>query len=182
MAQKKKNWLSPERREPGGFAALLHCLLASHVYIGLSAHAIKLLNDLLAQFKGFNNGDLCIAWTLMVKRGWKSRDTLNKARQELLDCELILVSRHGDRKRPTLYALTFIAIDDCNGKLDIKATERPVSTWRLHEPLPLLKIRLSPPLGGLNEADITRPACDPPDETTEYDTPTVLNQAISQNL
>ena len=54
----------------GGFAALPHCLLASQVYIGLSAHAVKLLNDLLAQFKGFNNGDLCLAWTIMEKRGW----------------------------------------------------------------------------------------------------------------
>ncbi len=160
MAQKSKNWLSKERREPGGFAALPHCLLASQVFIGLSAHAIKLLNDLLAQFKGFNNGDLCLAWSIMEKRGWKSRDTLNKARKELLDTELIIVSRYGDRKRPHLYALTFFAIDECNGKLDIKATERPSSSWRLHEPLPLLKIRITPPTNGLNDADMTRPTGD----------------------
>jgi hypothetical protein len=159
VVKKKKNWLSPERREPGGFAALPHCLLASQVYTGLSAHAVKLLNDLLAQFKGFNNGDLCLTWTLMEKRGWKSRDTLHKARQELLDCELILVSRYGDRKRATLYALTFFAIDECNGKLDIKATEKPISTWRLHEPMPTLKIKITRPPGVLNGADMTRPAC-----------------------
>ena len=182
MAQKKKNWLSPERREPGGFAAMPHCLLASHVYIRLSAHAIKLLYDLLAQFKGFNNGDLCLAWSLMEKRGWKSRDTLNKARQELLDCELILVSRYGDRKRPHLYALTFFAIDECGGKLDVKATERPVSTWRLHNPLPPLKIRITPPPGGLSEADITRPASDPKQVDALYDTPTVSNQPIPEML
>lgn len=182
MAQKKKNWLSPERREPGGFAALPHCLLASQVYIGLSAHAVKLLNDLLAQFKGFNNGDLCLAWTIMEKRGWKSRDTLNKARQELLDCELILVSRYGDRKRPHLYALTFFAIDECGGKLDIKATERPMSTWRLHDPLPPLKIKITPTPGGLNEANMTRPACDPNQVDALYDTPAVLNQPIPETI
>lgn len=182
MARKKKNPLSPERREPGGFAALPHCLLESQVYIGLSAHAVKLLNDLLAQFKGFNNGDLCLAWTLMEKRGWKSRDTLNKARQELLDCELILVSRHGDRKRATLYALTFFAIDECGGKLDIKATEKPVSTWRLHNPLPPLKIRITPPPGGLNDADMARPACDPNQSGGQYDTPAVSNQPIPEML
>ncbi|ARO88916.1 hypothetical protein EBAPG3_014705 [Nitrosospira lacus] len=137
--RKKKNWLSPERREPGGFAALPHCLLESQVYISLSAHAVKLLIDLSAQFKGLNNGDLCLAWTTMKKRGWKSRDTLNKARRELLDKELIEVSRYGDRKRAQLYALTFFAIDECGGKLDIKATERPMSLWRKHEPLPPLK-------------------------------------------
>ncbi|MDO8262019.1 MAG: hypothetical protein Q7T21_02225 [Gallionella sp.] len=182
MVQKKKNWLSPERREPGGFAAMPHCLLASHVYINLSAHAIKLLYDLLAQFKGFNNGDLCLAWSIMEKRGWKSRDTLNKARQELLDCELILVSRYGDRKRPHLYALTFFAIDECGGKLDIKATERPVSTWRLHNPLPPLKIRITPPPGGSNEADIARPASDPKQSAGQYDTPAVSNQPIPEML
>lgn len=182
MAKKKKNWLSPERREPGGFAALPHCLLESQVYIGLSAHAVKLLNDLLAQFKGFNNGDLCLAWTIMAKRGWKSRDTLNKARLELLDTELILVSRYGDRKRPNLYALTFFAIDECGGKLDIKATEKPVSTWRLHNPLPPLKIRITPPPGGLNDADMTRPACDPNQSAVQYDTPAVSNQPIPEML
>ena len=67
-------------------------------------------------------------------------------------------------------------------KLDIKATERPVSTWRLHNPLPPLQIRITPPPGGLNEADITRPACDPNQADAQYDTPTVLNQAIPEML
>ena len=180
--KKKKNWLSPERREPGGFAALPHCLLESKVYIGLSPHAVKLLNDLLAQFKGFNNGDLCLSWSIMAKRGWKSRDTLNKARKELMDVELIFVSRYGDRKRAHLYALTFFAIDECGGKLDISATPKPLSLWRKHEPLPPLKIKLTPTPGVSKVVDITRPACDHPDETIEYDTPAVLNQAIFQNL
>lgn len=182
MAKQKKNWLSPERREPGGFAALPHCLLESQVYIGLSAHAVKLLNDLLAQFKGFNNGDLCLAWTIMEKRGWKSRDTLDKARKELLEVELILIARYGDRKRPNLYALTFFAIDECSGKLDIKPTEKPTSRWRLHEPLPPIKIRITPPPGGLNEVDITRPASDPDTPSAEYAPPAVSNQPISEML
>ncbi|MEI2635734.1 MAG: hypothetical protein V9E92_02590 [Methylotenera sp.] len=180
--RKKKNWLSPERREPGGFAALPHCLLESKVYIGLSAQAIKLLNDLLVQFKGFNNGDLCMAWTMMEKRGWKSRDTLNKARKELLNVELILVARYGDRKRPHLYALTFFAIDECHGKLDIKPTERPPSYWRLYEPVPPIKIKLTHPPSVLNVADMTRPAYDLEDDNTKYDTPAVFNEPVMENL
>lgn len=179
---KKKNWLSPERRETGGFAALPHCLLESGVYIGLSAHAVKLLIDLLAQFKGFNNGDLCLSWSIMEKRGWKSRDTLNKARKELMDVELIFVSRYGDRKRPHLYALTFFAVDECGGKLDISATSKPLSLWRLHESSPPIKIKSAPTPGGLKVIAITRPACDPVDQVTRYDTPAVLNEPISQNL
>ncbi|MDR4517183.1 MAG: hypothetical protein MRK00_07335 [Nitrosomonas sp.] len=174
--RRKKNWLSPERREPGGFAALPHCLLGSQAFTGLSAHAIKLLIDLLTQYRGFNNGDLCLAWSVMEKRGWKSRDTLNKARKELLDVELIVVSRYGDRKRPHLYALTFFATDECGGKLDIKATERPYSWWRKHEPLPPIKIKSTPSPGVSKVVDMTRPACDSSGETVKYNPPTVSKQ------
>lgn len=178
----KKNWLSPERRESGGFAAIPHCILESPVFTGLSAHAVKLLMDLVAQFKGFNNGDLCMAWSLMEKRGWKSRDTLNKARKELLDVELILVSRHGDRKRPHLYALTFFAIDECSGKLDVKPTDRPYSTWRLHAPFPPIKIATTPPPGVSKTPDMTQQAGNPKPGMTRYDTARVSEQPISENL
>ncbi|ARO88828.1 hypothetical protein EBAPG3_014200 [Nitrosospira lacus] len=181
MSKKKKNWLSPERRERGGFAALPHCLLESQVFIGLSAHAIKLLSDLLVQFKGFNNGDLCLAWSIMEKRGWKSRDTLNKARQELLEVELILITRYGDRKRPHLYALTFFAVDECGGKLDIHATEKPMSLWRLHDPMPsLLQIKPRLPPSGLNQSDVTRPASDTKVPEGKCYTPDVSNEPIAE--
>lgn len=179
---KKKNWLAKERRESGGFAALPHCLLESQVYIGLSAYAVKLLNDMLAQYKGFNNGDLCIAWSIMVKRGWKSRETLNKARKQLLSTELIQVSRYGDRRRPNLYALTFFAIDECGGKLDVNATNRPSSLWRKHEPAPSLKIKISRTPTVSKVVDMTRIACDPPEKSASYDTPAVSYRPFSQNL
>jgi hypothetical protein len=123
---------------------------------------VKLLIDLTAQFKGFNNGDLCLTWSNMEKRGWKSRDTLNKARDELLKIELILISRRGDRRKAQLYALTFLAIDECNGKLDIEATDRPLSLWRKHvviPPLSPLKIKSARPVSVSNIANMTRPAC-----------------------
>ncbi len=179
---KKKNWLAPERRESGGFAAIPHRLLESPVFTGLSAHAVKLLMDLAAQFKGFNNGDLCMAWTIMEKRGWKSRDTLNKARQELLDLELIIVSRYGDRKRPNLYALTFFAIDECSGKLDVKPTDRPYSTWRRHEPFPPIKFAMTPPVGVSKTLDMTRQAGNPKPDMAGYGTARVSEQPISENL
>lgn len=138
--------------------------------------------DLAAQFKGYNNGDLCMAWTLMEKRGWKSRDTLNKARKELLDVDLILVSRRGDRKRPNLYALTFFAIDECGGKLDMKPTDRPHSTWRLHEPFPPIKIAMTPPTGVSKTPDMTRQAGNPKPGMAGYATTRVSERPISENL
>jgi hypothetical protein len=72
----------------------------------------------------------------MQKRGWKSKDTLSKALKELLAGDWLEVTRQGGRNQATLYAVTFYAIDDCKGKLDIESTSRPRSTWRRHEPLP----------------------------------------------
>ena len=182
MAKMKGGMLHPERREKGGFAAVPHCLLESTLFVGLSAHAVKLLMDLMSQFKGFNNGDLCLAWSLMKKRGWKSRDTLNNARKELLDKEIMLVSRRGDRKRPNLYALSFFAIDECNGKLDIKATERPLSLWRLHEPLPPLKIKSTHTAGVLRAVDMARQPGESICDSAGYSTTHVSETAFSENL
>ena len=40
----------------------------------LSPRATKLLIDLLAQYRGYNNGDLCAPLSLMRERGWNSSD------------------------------------------------------------------------------------------------------------
>lgn len=140
MAHRNRFKGAEQKREPGGFVALPFSVLRSTSYAVLSAYAVKLLNDLLAQYKGDNNGDLCAAWTLMKKeRGWKSRDTLQKALKELLAREWLVLARQGGRRVPNLYAVTFFNVDACGGKLDITATHRPMSLWRNHEPsLPLI--------------------------------------------
>jgi hypothetical protein len=125
-----------EKRERGGFAPLPYVVMRSHSFSALSAHAVKLLIDLLAQYKGDNNGDLCAAWSIMRDRGWKSKDTLNKALKELRGGDWLEVARQGGRNKATLYAVTFYNIDVCKGKLDILSTRSPRSIWRKHEPLP----------------------------------------------
>ena len=124
------------KRESGGYVALPHVLLRSETLKRLSAIALKLLIDLLAQYKGDNNGNLCAAWTVMEKRGWRSRDTLGKALRELKAAKLIEVARQGGRHAPTLFALTFFAVDECHGKLNIEPTHSPKSLWRENEPPP----------------------------------------------
>ena len=132
-------------------------------FIRLGSQAVKLLIDLVAQYRGNNNGDLTIAWKVMNKRGWRSRDTLEKARKELLAGNWIEITRQGGRHCPTLYALTFYAIDECGGKLDVRSTTSPKSTWRQNEPVPPLK-PLQPNKIGVPPAvtlfrESTRPAC-----------------------
>ena len=59
----------------------------------LSGRATKLLIDLLAQYRGYNNGDLCAPLSLMGERGWKSSDQLEKANKELIEKVAVLVAR-----------------------------------------------------------------------------------------
>lgn len=134
MSSRKRYRGAKDKRESGSFVALPHAVLRSQSFASLRPHAVKLAIDLLAQFKGDNNGDLCAAWTLMKKRGWRSRDTLSKARRELLNAEWIMVTKQGGRHSPTLYALTFYAVDACGGKLDVSPTHSSPGSWRKHEP------------------------------------------------
>jgi hypothetical protein len=101
-----------------------------------------LLFDLAAQYKGNNNGDLCAAWTLMKVRGWKSEETLHNAKRQLLERGLIAETRKGARpNKAALYGLTWFAMDECKGKLDISAQSFPRGQYRLLEPLPPMKVR-----------------------------------------
>ncbi len=126
--------------EAGSFVSIFQCVIKSKAYTSLSSHAVKLLYDLLAQYNGNNNGDLSAPFSTMKRdRNWRSKGTLNRAIKELLEVELIEVSRQGGRHKCSLYAVTFYAVDECKGKLDIKATLTPKSSWRKKDPLPDIK-------------------------------------------
>ena len=131
------------KRESGGFVPLPHVVLRSKSFALLSRSANKLLMDMLSQYNGNNNGDFSIAWKRMKAREWKSQTTLNKAKTELLEREWIEIARYGGLNRPALYAVTFYAVDECNGKIDLPATHSPRSLWRRHEPLPPMEIKKS---------------------------------------
>lgn len=60
------------------------------------------------------------------QHGFKSENTLNKCKKELLDANLIYLTRQGDKRRCSLFALTWIPIDECEGKLDCKSTKIPI--------------------------------------------------------
>lgn len=111
------------------YFGLPHTLINTRKYRSLSNHAIKLLIDLGSQYRGFNNGDLCAAWTLMKEMGWKSRSSLFKAKNELLNVGFIIVTRQGGRNKPTLFAITWKEVNECKGKLDIKPTKNAPGGW-----------------------------------------------------
>ncbi len=138
--QSKKIQQLAAKREAGGYVPMPHCVLRSEAFVRLSCQAVKLLTDLLAQYKGNNNGDLCATWSLMKMRGWRSQATLNKALRELKAGGWIKVARQGGRNSASLYAVTFFGVDECKGKLDIPARLSPSSEWRKNEPMPPLNV------------------------------------------
>ncbi len=128
-----------DKRDGGAFVTVPLSVLRSRAYIEAGAHARMLLFDLLEQYRGNNNGDLCAAWKFMKPRGWRSEATLNKGKRELLERGLIVETRKGARpNKASLYAVTWYALDDCGGKLDISSQAFPRGAYKLHNPRPAL--------------------------------------------
>lgn len=124
---------SKNRSTNHSFSALPHHITDSNEYAQLSAKAVKLLIDIFCQFRGNNNGDLCCAWKLMGKRGWKSRDTLFKAKTELESNGWIERTQQGLRgtpNKPNLYAVSWLPINECKNKLDVKETRVASNKWK----------------------------------------------------
>lgn len=128
MNATKRARFAKSKREPGGFVPLPTIVIRSSQFIELSAHAVKLLVDLLSQYRGDNNGDLCATWSMMEARGWKSRDTLAKSLAELVDRGFVTQTRQGGRHAPSLYAVTIYALDE-HPKLDMRSRDYPRGAW-----------------------------------------------------
>ncbi|MDB9861842.1 hypothetical protein OAC78_00540 [Litorivicinus sp.] len=120
------------RRQRDSFLALPKHIINGPVFKALTGKAVKALIQLGEQFNGSNNGDLQAAYSVFQAKGWRSKSTLRKALQELLDAGLIEQTRQGwlRPRRCNLYALTWLAIDDCQGKLDVQPTRVPSNLWR----------------------------------------------------
>lgn len=96
----------------------------------LSHMAANLLDNLTAQFNGGNNGDLSAAPKIMKLYGWNSQGSINKALTELLALGFIEQTRQGGRNQCSLYAVTWLPIDDCKGKLDVNPTRVASNLWK----------------------------------------------------
>jgi hypothetical protein len=119
------------------YTKLVHAYFQSPQYAKLSPRAVKLLVDLMAQYRGNNNGDLTTAWSVMQAAGWRSKDLLKKAEQELERRGWIIKTRQGSINAPTLWAVTFQGIDDCRTKDGIRKLEgvtpdsMPLHLWKM---------------------------------------------------
>lgn len=132
---KAKYRKSKQARDGGQFAAIPHDVLNSRAYLSLGAYAVKLLFDLVVQFRGTNNGDLCASFSVMVGRGWKSKETLHNAKKQLLESGLVVETRKGMRpNKASLYAVTWHPLNECKGKLDMPIQSFPRGAYKRFEP------------------------------------------------
>lgn len=126
----------------GRYIAIPHTVMRSADYRNLHGRAVKLLNALAFQYNGRNNGDLTAAWSVMSEQhGFRSRTTLKRALQELMNANLITRTRHGYFHNPggqcALYAVNWYAIHDCPGKkLELKPTNGPLRKFSLEQNKP----------------------------------------------
>lgn len=134
-----KNRLNLKNRRSGHtFAAKPHHIFRADTKNGrpslasvLTHKAAHLLDNLAAQLNGKNNGDLSAAPEITKLYGWTSQGSVHSALTELLAYGFIELTRQGGRNKCSLYAVTWLAIDECGGKLDVSPTRLPSNLWKL---------------------------------------------------
>lgn len=120
-----------QARGNGAFLPFRLDVLRSVALASLSPYASKLLLDIASQWSLGRNGDASVAFEKVLRaRGWRSKATLYKALKELTASGLIVQTRQGSLHECSLYALGWLAIDECGGKLDVQATAGPLDPWR----------------------------------------------------
>ena len=120
------------RKIEGGFCAIPHAVIESSNWKNASGNALKLLTTMVKAYNGKNNGDLSAAFSQMKKYGWVSQATLDWGLKELLHYGFIEKTRQGDlTKKPSLYALTWLAIDQLGEKLELcRPTNVASGKWK----------------------------------------------------
>lgn len=113
------------------FVMLEFRLLKLKDYRNLSDKAKTLLTDILMQYNGNNNGDLCLSYKVMKEIGWNSNDKIQKAAKELIESEFLVKTRQGGRNQCNLYGVTWLPINECNNKLDIRPSIVPIKPLSL---------------------------------------------------
>lgn len=134
----KAGKLTGRRRSSQSFAGIPRIVMESADFRALSPNARNLLLIFAYYYKGKNNGDLSAPYKVMKKEwGYKAPETLNKAKKELIERNMIIETRSGAFLNPggkcSLYALTWLPIDECSGKLEVKPTTTPIRKFSMEQ-------------------------------------------------
>ena len=132
---KKRTPKSHCQYSDGTYVKLPHKVIDCENYRMLSDAARGLLVDAARLFNGRNNGDIALTETLMRPLGWRGKRKLIQSRHELEHYGFLRVTRQGGKhKVPTLYALTWVNIQSCNGQHDEPPTDKPTEDFLVDKP------------------------------------------------
>ena len=131
------------RQYTESFTGIVHSVFESPAFTALSPHACKLLLELAGQYRGKNNGNLTVAWSVVSKRGWRSRSTLWRCKAELIKAGFVYVTRKGHMPSTCeLLALTWFPLD-LSPKFDPEALACfKAKAYRASTPLAMPAIRV----------------------------------------
>lgn len=118
------------RKTSGTFLLVPSDVLRSAAYCGLSFKAKALIMDVGVGYNGHNNGHLSAAWALMKRQGWISKETLQRALEELLANGLIEKTRQGGKHQCSLFGFTWLPIHAGKAHLDVSHSRVASGAWR----------------------------------------------------
>lgn len=116
----------------GRGAYMIPRLLGEHPdWMTMTGSEYRVMFLLISQYRGNNNGDLAATESMMEARGGMAKNTLRAALLGLQDRNLIVKTRDNFKgengMKPSLYALTWLRIHECPGKLlHHRPTEKPI--------------------------------------------------------
>jgi len=165
MAEKKQK--RPVEAIYGLYGAIPHAVMDGVAFKGASYPAKALLFELMRQHSGKNNGHLQLSFSWLQGRGWKSRDVIQRARDEIIERGLLIQTRQGGLNiGASRYAVTWLKISNFVG-LEIQGKDYHPGAWGFMDTLPVAKqnAATSPPNGKGNTASRYSPL--PPAGTGE---------------
>lgn len=137
MAEKKQK--RPVEAIGGLYGAIPHAVMDGVAFKGASYPAKALLFELMRQHSGKNNGHLQLSFSWLQGRGWKSRDVIQRARDELIERGLLIQTRQGGLNiGASRYAVTWLTISNFVG-LEIQGKDYHPGAWGFMDTLPIAK-------------------------------------------
>ncbi|MGK0372999.1 MAG: hypothetical protein ACJAW1_003267 [Glaciecola sp.] len=119
-----------DTKSKGHFAGVPSVVMAHPDYTKLNFSARALLFELANQLYKTNNGKLCAVHSQLKSRGWKSDTTLRNNVKELMNANMIVLTKagvYGGKSTPNYYAVTWRQIDNITGfYMDVEPTSKPV--------------------------------------------------------
>lgn len=116
MGRERRRKGADTSRDGGGFCAIPWTVLDSAAYQELSHPARSLLMELARQYVRNNNGRLLASRAYLAKRGWRSADVIQRAKDELIAAGFVHETVKGQRpNKASWYAITWYSIDRLPG-------------------------------------------------------------------